>query len=67
MVYAIIFGIGIIITTAIVFHGIGYVRGYRDGLAYGTKGLDEYHKHVMRSIDRVSNYARRRDGNVSSP
>lgn len=32
----------------------GYVKGYSDGLDYGRKGLEEYHRHTMKNLRSLS-------------
>ncbi len=50
MIYYIEIGIGTAILGIFVAYGIGHVRGYSEGLAYGRKALEDYHEHTMKNI-----------------
>ena len=40
--------------SAYAFYSLGYLKGYTAGLAYGSKGLQEYHEYTMNSLQNLS-------------
>jgi hypothetical protein len=37
-------------TISMVFYYRGYYIGYKEGLDYGLKGLEDYHQHTMHNL-----------------
>jgi hypothetical protein len=33
-----------------VAYGVGYVRGYKAGMAYGMEKLEDYHQHTLTNL-----------------
>jgi hypothetical protein len=50
MINWIIAGVWIGFVIAYVTYHIGYVRGYKAGLAYGMEKLEDYHQHTLTNL-----------------